>query len=328
MIGIPFLPRSPRWLFKVGRCEEALDTLAFIQAKGNKNDPVVVAEFEDITEAVRVEERAPRSWRKFVYNGMWRRTLAAMSVQAWQQLSGANVIVYYEVYVIQMAGVTGNANLLASGVQYALFLVFTALTFFIIDRVGRRPLLVYGILMMAVCHFIIGGVLGTYGTYVDSVAGNPNVKVQVSGQASRVVIAFSYILICIYALTIAPGAWVYAGEAFSLATRGKGMALAACANWLFNFALGLFVPPAFATISWKTFLVFGALCLGGAIQAFLTYPETAHKSLEEIEFLFSNDGPKPWHTKVGQSKLDENIRNRTTRGVPNDAHEDDGKQEV
>ena len=91
MAGIPFLPRSPRWLAKVGRSKQAIDVLAKIQAHGNIDDPLVVAEWEEITTVLAAEREALKAWRKFIYNGMWRRTMAGMSVQAWQQLSGANV---------------------------------------------------------------------------------------------------------------------------------------------------------------------------------------------------------------------------------------------
>lgn len=86
------------------------------------------------------------------------------------------------------------------------------------------------------------------------------------------------------------------------------MALAAVANWLFNFALGLFVPLAFANITYKTFIIFGVLCFGAAIQAFFTYRETCGKTLEEIEVMFSSGGPKPWQTKVGGSRLEAEIQ--------------------
>ena len=155
-----------------------------------------------------------------------------------------------------MPGLTGNINLISGGIQYALFIVFTVVTFFFIDRTGRRPLLIYGALGMAICHLVVGGVLGTYGVSVPGgVQGNANVVVSVSGVPSHVVIAFSYLLIIVYALTLAPVAWVYASEVWSLETRGYGMGIAATANWVFNFALGLFVPPAFHNISWKTFIV-------------------------------------------------------------------------
>ena len=86
MVGLPFLPRSPRWLAKVGREEEAIQTLADIQAGGNKDDPLVVAEWEEIY-TVLVAERETvggGGWRMFFKNGMWKRTLAGVSVQAWQ----------------------------------------------------------------------------------------------------------------------------------------------------------------------------------------------------------------------------------------------------
>ena len=217
-----------------------------------------------------------------------------------------------------MAGLEGNINLISSGVQYALFIIFTTGVFFIIDRTGRRQLLIYGALAMATCFFVVGGVLGSYGTrQPNGVNGNLNVTVSVSGDASHVVIAFSYLLIIVYAITLAPVAWVYAAEVWSLETRATGMAMAAVANWLFNFALGLFIPPAFQNISWKTFIIFGVLCIGSAFQTFFTYPETAGKSLEEIEFMFSKEGPWPWKTRIGESRLDreiELIREKQLRG--------------
>ncbi|KAL9636008.1 MAG: hypothetical protein Q9204_002408 [Flavoplaca sp. TL-2023a] len=220
IVGIPFLPRLPRWLAKVGRVDKAVEVLAHIQAGGRKDDPLVIAEWEEITTILAAEREAPYSgWRRFVKDGMWRRTFAGMSVHAWQQLSGANVM-------------------------------------------GAPP---------------------------------------------HVITAFSYLLIIVYAFTLAPVAWVYVAEVWSLETQAIGMALASVANWAFNFALGLFVPPAFHTVSWKTSIIFGVLCFVAAFQAFLCYPETAQKSLEEIEVLFSKGGPRPWNTRPGDSLLDVKI---------------------
>lgn len=64
------------------------------------------------------------------------------------------------------------------------------------------------------------------------------------------------------------------------------------------------IPPGFQNIKWGLFVVFGALCVLGAIQFYFTYPETCNKSLEEIEEMFSPSGPHPWHTKPGDSRLD------------------------
>jgi MFS family permease len=98
LLGLPFLPRSPRWLAKVGREKEAIQTLANIQANGDINDPLVVAEWEEITTTMRAELEAGRGYRKFFKNGMWKRTMAGMTVQAWQvslnNVSGLRSIVY------------------------------------------------------------------------------------------------------------------------------------------------------------------------------------------------------------------------------------------
>lgn len=85
VIGLPFLPRSPRWLAKVGRDKEAVETLANIQANGDIEDPLVITEWEEIQRVMIAEKEAGRQgWRKFFIHGMWRRTLAGVSVQAWQ----------------------------------------------------------------------------------------------------------------------------------------------------------------------------------------------------------------------------------------------------
>jgi len=81
----------------------------------------------------------------------------------------------------------------------------------------------YGALGMAACHFVVGGILSS-GEYVPGgVDGNLNVLIRVEGSKAHTVIAFSYLLIIVYALTLAPVAWVYAAEVWSLETRATGM---------------------------------------------------------------------------------------------------------
>lgn len=118
---------------------------------------------------------------------------------------------------------TGNVLLVSSGIQYALFIVFTSVIFFYIDKTSRRSLLIWGALAMGACHFIVAGILSA-GEYVPGgVNGNLNVLIKVTGDKAHAIIAFSYLLIIVYALTLAPVCWVYAAEVWSLETRATGM---------------------------------------------------------------------------------------------------------
>lgn len=104
LCGLPFLPESPRWLAKKGRTAEAIEILARVQARGDKTDPLVVAEWEEITTTLIAEREAIKGWHRFVYNGMWKRTLAGFTVQMWQQNSGANVMTYVSLLKLSFSG--------------------------------------------------------------------------------------------------------------------------------------------------------------------------------------------------------------------------------
>lgn len=240
-----------------------------------------------------------------------------------QQLAGANVIVYYLTYIAGMAGLTGNIGLVTSGIQYAVFILFTGVAFFFIDKTGRRELLIWGAVAMAFCHFVVGGTMGAHHTDVPGgVGGNANIVISVTkGAPANTVIVFSYLLIVAYALTLAPVCWIYAAEVWSLGTRATGMSLAALSNWIFNFALGLFTPPAFVNIQWRIFIIFGVLCLAAAGWFWVFYPETCGKTLEEVEVLFSPQGPRPWKTRKGESRLTAQIEAVVARKT--DTHQDD-----
>ncbi|KAK1762945.1 putative sugar transporter-like protein [Phialemonium atrogriseum] len=296
--GLPFLPRSPRWLAKVGREKEAIETLANIQAGASTEDPLVIVEWEEIVTTMRAEREAGRGWRKFFHDGMWKRILAGMS-----QLAGANVIVYYLTYIAQMAGLTGDVGMVTSGIQYAVFIIFTRVMWVFIDRTGRRTLLVWGALGMGFCHLVIGGVMGAHHTEVPGGVGDPpnaNVVIAVNPGAPRPTPSSS-------------------SQVSSLGTRATGMSMAAMSNWVFNFALGMFTPPALQNITWRLFIIFGVLCIVAAAYFFLTYPEACGKTLEEVEAMFDKDGPLPWKTKKGESRLEaeiEAVMARKTHGEP------------
>ncbi|KAJ5812644.1 hypothetical protein N7474_008945 [Penicillium riverlandense] len=306
-IALFFFPESPRWLASKERWEEALQTLADLHAKGNREDVAVQVEFEEVQEAVHLAHEAKDlSFLSMFGPRVWKRTLCGMSVQMWQQLLGGNVAMYYVVYIFEMAGMTGNTTLWSSAIQYVIFLVTTGFMLPIIDRVGRRLLLLIGAVLCMAIHFIIAAVMATKGHAVPNVDGNSNLTWEIKGSAGMAVIAFSYIFTAVYGLTWAPAAWIYAAEVFPLKYRAKGVGISAATNWIFNFALAYFVAPAFHNIQWKTYIIFGVFCTVMTFQVFFTYPETKGRTLEEIDMVFDTD-VKPWNTNEIHDKFGEEI---------------------
>lgn len=100
-----------------------------------------------------------------------------------------------------------------------------------------------------------------------------------------------------------PVSWTYPPELFPLRLRGKGVALATSGNWAFNTALGLFVPPSFVNIRWKTYIIFGVFNTAMFIHVFFLFPETAGKTLEQTEAMFEDPhgikyiGTPAWKSK-------------------------------
>lgn len=117
----------------------------------------------------------------------------------------------------------------------------------------------------------------------------------------------------------APTGWIYCSEVFPLKYRAKGVGVSAATNWIFNFALAYFVSPAFTNIQWKTYIIFGVFCTVMTFHVFFTYPETAQRTLEEVDILFDSN-VKPWQTPKIQDKLAE-VEAKQYQGQDMQGHE-------
>ncbi|KOS16821.1 High-affinity glucose transporter [Escovopsis weberi] len=299
-VSLFFFPESPRWLASKDRWEECHEVLANLHAKGDRDNLVVLAELEEVREAARIAaESNSLGYIGLFAPNMWKRTMVGVSAQVWQQLLGGNVMLYYLVYIFNMAGLSGNVALTSSIIQYVIFLVTTGGVLFVIDRIGRRWLLIYGAIFCGIIHFIVGAVMAVNGHHVDSIDGNEILKWQIGGPPAKSVIALCYIFVGIWA-------WIYCGEVFPLKYRAKGVGLAAAGNWAFNLALAFFVPPAFTNIQWKAYMIFGTFCIAMVFHVYFTYPETAKKSLEEIDELFEKGIPA-WRSANAIKTFDERM---------------------
>jgi len=305
--GMIFLPESPRWLGRQDRWEEAHNVLTLVHGKGDPNAPFVVTELKQIRDQIEFEKNnADVTYLELFKPNMINRTHIGIFTQIWSQLTGMNVMMYYITYVFTMAGLTGSTLLVSSSIQYVINVVMTVPALLYVDRWGRRPTLLAGAVLMAIWLFTNAGLLGGAGHYAgpQGVDNTPEASTSVTGPASKAVIACSYLFVASYAPTWGPVSWVYPPELYPLRVRGKAVALATSANWAFNFALGYFVPPAFVNIQWKTYLVFGVFCIAMFFHVLFLFPETAGKSLEEVELIFTDPhgipriGTPAWKTRV------------------------------
>ncbi|KAF2838296.1 general substrate transporter [Patellaria atrata CBS 101060] len=306
-IGMMFLPESPRWLARKDRWEEAMSVLTLVHGKGDPNHPFVQKEFEDIKAMCEFERRnADVTYLELLKPNMINRTHIGVFTQIWSQLTGMNVMMYYIGYVFTMAGLTGNTLLVSSSIQYVINVVMTIPALLYVDRWGRRPTLLVGALLMMTWLYTNAGLLATYGKPAPP-GGVDHIKEaswEITGSASKAVIACTYLFVASFAPTWGPVSWIYPPELYPLRVRGKAVALATSANWAFNFALAYFVPPAFVNIKWKTYILFGVFCTAMFVHVFFMFPETAGKPLEEVEAMFTDPhGPKyigtlAWKTRV------------------------------
>jgi len=308
--GMFFLPESPRWLARKDRWDESLHVLTLVHGKGDPNHPLVKREFEEIKEYCEFERHNAdvTYWELFKPN-MINRTHIGVFTQIWSQLTGMNVMMYYITYVFTMAGLSGNTLLVSSSIQYVINVVMTVPALLWVDRWGRRPTLLVGAVFMMTWLFANAGILAVYGTPRPNGIGNTReATTEVSGAASKAVIACSYLFVASFAPTWGPVSWIYPPELYPLRVRGKAVALATSANWAFNFALSYFVPPAFESIAWRTYIVFGVFCIAMFIHTFFCFPETSGKPLEEVTQIFEDPkgvkyiGIPAWKTRNSWSK--------------------------
>ncbi|AGO12317.1 AaceriAEL042Cp [[Ashbya] aceris (nom. inval.)] len=301
------LPESPRWLANRGRWDETTLIVEKVGRSVNVSEEELRLHINEIRERVALDEMA----RDFGYADLFRaktqrKILVGMAAQMWQQLCGMNVMMYYIVHVFKMAGFTGNQNLVSSIVQYALNVLMTIPSLFLVDRAGRRPVLIIGGILMFTWLYAVAGILATYSVpRPDGVDGNTTVRIEIPASnrsAAKAVIACSYLFVCSFAPTWGIGIWIYCAEIFNNIERARGSALCTSVNWAFNFALAMFVPTAFKNITWKTYIIFGTFSVVLTIHAYFAFPETKGKTLEEIDEMWDARIPA-WQTASYKPEL-------------------------
>ncbi|KAH8800222.1 general substrate transporter [Xylogone sp. PMI_703] len=278
---ISVLPETPRWLLSHDRPEEATDILRRIYVK----EGIAAAEKERLEiltgitqERLAQEHTGRRSAIQMVFsNGEQRvfyRTMLGVAAMVMQQLTGINLITYYAPFIfIKSVGFSEHLSSLMSGFLSLFYYLSTLIPIFIIDRTGRRPLLLAGLVGMAAGMFILAGTTSV-------VAFAPGIVATVA--------LFWYDFW--FGVGWIPGPWLLAAEYAPLVTRSQSAALATSATWIFTFLVAEITPPAITNIGYRSYIIFGVLNVAFIPLIYFFYPETKGKSLEQIDFLFS--GPR------------------------------------
>ncbi|KAI5810679.1 general substrate transporter [Pyronema omphalodes] len=302
LFGLFWFPYSPRWLASKDRWEEALEVLADVHGKGDKNDPKVLAEYKEIEDIIRFErEEAITSFAELTKPRTVKRVILGMSLQMWSQLCGMNVMMYYIVYVMQGAGI--DNPLLTASIQYIINVVMTIPAILYIDKLGRRPALLIGSFLMMTWLFISGAVQGAYGEPETDPTQPITWKLVNKPSQAKAVIACSYLFVATFATSWGPISWTMPSEVFPHKVRAKAVALSTASNWAWNCGLAFAVPPLLRSINWKMYMVFAAFNGAAFIHMFLTAPETKGKTLEEMDAVFDSGIPA-WRSVPTGSRLD------------------------
>lgn len=292
--GMALLPESPRYLLLKGQQAEARKALGRLMSLP-ANSPEVEAEAVEISTALAVELEVGTSTYldcfKNTENRNGFRTWTGILLQGWQQLTGINFIFYYGTTFFKQAGIQNPfiITIIADVVNTVMTIVGVQL----IDRVGRRRLLLFGAAGMCISEFMVAIVGITVGHPIQVAGG-----IVVNLAAQRVLIAFTCIYISFFAVSWGPVIWVITGEIFPLGIRAKSMSLAVASNWLWNFGIGYATPylvnpsttginaEKAANLGVKVFFIWGATCVGCFIFTYLFVPETKGLSLEQIDLLY------------------------------------------
>ena len=259
--GMMTMPESPRFLFKVGRDDEARRIL--LQMVGQAG---VAAQEQEIRVALSIRENA----RQALAEPYVRRALAlGITLAVLQQLTGINTVIYYAPQIVKMAGIgTNSASLIVTTWIGVVNVLATLVAIAYADRIGRKPLLYVGVAGMGVALCALAIALGILPA---------SATVGVISSASLM------LYVCCFAFSLGPIVWVLISEIYPLRIRGFGMSIATLGNWAANFAVSLtFLPLLDHAGAAATFFGYAALCLITIVVVRFGVPETKARELEQI----------------------------------------------
>ncbi|KAL2004763.1 hypothetical protein VTN00DRAFT_3291 [Thermoascus crustaceus] len=273
IVGMYYLPESPRYLISKDRISDGETVLAALG--GFEIDDVRTQVQKNLVlDSVRAAGAMNNTKLSDLFTGgpsqHFRRMLIGSSSQIFQQLSGCNAVIYYLPVLLQQSlGQSRDFALLIGGVNMICYAIFATFSWFFIEKIGRRKL-------------FLGG---TYGQLAAMIIVFACLIPGDASSAKGAIFGF-FMYMCFFGATWLPLPWLYPAELSPIKTRAKANAISTCSNWLFNFTVVMITPVMVAHIHWGTYLFFAAWNALFIPVIWFFYPETAGRSLEEIDLIF------------------------------------------
>ncbi|MCH9626908.1 MAG: putative metabolite transport protein CsbC [Chlamydiales bacterium] len=260
-IGMLFLPETPRWLLQKGEAKKAENVLLFLHP-----EELARFEFNEMQQTLHVQEKkAPLFVKKLSIP-----LLIGIALALFQQVTGINTIIYYAPTIFKMTGLESNvtAILATAGIGIVNF-VMTLVAIQLIDRLGRRLLLLIGVAGMILSLGVLG--LSFYFASPSALLGWTTTLCLIFYVAS-------------FAISLGPIFWLLIAEIYPLSVRGKAMSVATFINWSANLLVAITFLTLIKTLGQaNTFWLYGLISIGCWLFIYFVVPETKGKTLEEIE---------------------------------------------